>query len=167
MTEARSSCSDCSESLSFQESGIFETQFPEEAYVPTAGRRNREDIGLELASLVSQIEALVERFRREEGSEGRVEGDKGNNQSKISGKGIPRSRNDLSYEFLICRQRIQEFERKIRKLGNVDYVQGLEEKISLLMQESQRLEEEKAEMEEAENDSRNLCQRYFLPFTCN
>jgi hypothetical protein len=47
----------------------------------------------------------------------------------------------------------------------VSYAHSLEERVERLIQENRKLEEERAEMEEAENDSRRECQRYEVNLT--
>lgn len=58
------------------------------------------------------------------------------------------------------KQRVQVLERRVSQLGDLSYVHRLEEKVLVLSGENSRLEEERSEMEEAENDLRHRAQRY-------
>ncbi|CAG7786985.1 unnamed protein product [Allacma fusca] len=190
VAESRSSCSDCSDSLSLQESGIFDSQsVNDDAYttaLTAAGFSNvpihKEDISRELTDLTTQIENLVLRFAEGSGNTGNGESTNresttGGNMEPVRGLDSASSRGsggsgptstarskvkrgqDLTSELKSCRQRIQEFERRLTQFADINYVNSLEDKVSLLIQENQRLEEERSEMEEAENDSRHQCQR--------
>ena len=219
MAESRSSCSDCSDSLSLQESGIFDSHSVNDDSYAAAGHGpgmahlsgppNREDISRELANLTSQIENLVLRFTsdgrnernsggdasstssRSSAADGSEDGNGGplvqepllsnsntssssssrstsnnlrpttttNSQSNNIGRSKMKRGQDLSNELKSCRQKMQEFEMRLTQIPDINYVNSLEDKVSLLIQENQRLEEERAEMEEAENDSRHQCQR--------
>lgn len=151
-TESRSSCSsDCSETLSFQESGIFDGQGSDDG-LPSP-RSSRTHISRELVNLTFQIEELLRRYN--EGSDSRQE-KRLDTLERLNKLDVA---SDLSY----CRQRIQEFEKRLSQMNDtssITHMRSLEDKVNHLLVENKRLEEERAEIEEAENDNRYLCQRY-------
>lgn len=125
----------------------------------------RLTISRELVSLTFQIEELLRRFN--EGVDD--SGGSGSGSPSGPGGGIDslsvstrrgKTSYDLASELQSCRQRIQEFERRLASMSDGNYIQGLEEKVSYLLNENRRLEDERAEIEEAENDNRLMCQRY-------
>lgn len=156
VTESRSSCSDCSESLSLQESGIFDSQSTEDSPLPNVCRLT---ISRELVSLTFQIEELLRRFN-EGVDESSGSGSPGVIDSLCVSTRRGKTSHDLASELQSCRQRIQEFERRLAAMSDGNYIQGLEEKVNFLLNENRRLEDERAEIEEAENDNRLMCQRY-------
>jgi len=153
--ESRSSCSsDCSESVSLQESGIFESHGSDDG-TPNGGCK--PSINRELACLTFQIEELLHRYD-DSGSEV----NKRDHSPSLENLASPKHRsspNHLTTEIQMCRQKISEFERRLSLLSDVNYIRSLEEKVNYLLKENKRLEEERAEIEEAENDNRHLCQR--------
>ncbi|CAL8078072.1 unnamed protein product [Orchesella dallaii] len=153
VTESRSSCSDCSESLSLQESGIFDSQSTEDSPVSNVCRLT---ISRELVSLTFQIEELLRRFN--EGVDEGGSGSPGIDTLSVSTR-RGKTSHDLASELQSCRQRIQEFERRLAAMSDGNYIQSLEEKVNFLLNENRRLEDERAEIEEAENDNRLMCQR--------
>lgn len=158
VTESRSSCSDCSESLSLQESGIFDSQSTEDSPLSTVCRLT---ISRELVSLTFQIEELLRRFNEgvdESGSGSPGASVEGGLQCVVSTR-RGKTSYDLASDLQACRQRIQEFERRLAAMSDGNYIQGLEEKVNFLLNENRRLEDERAEIEEAENDNRLMCQR--------
>ncbi|XP_035713215.1 sporulation-specific protein 15 isoform X3 [Folsomia candida] len=147
-TESRSSCSsDCSESLSLQESGIFDGQGSDDGL--SSPRSGRNHISRELANLTFQIEELLRRYN--EGAESRGQ------EKRLDT--LERSKFNVASDLSYCRQRIQEFEKRLSQMNDITYMRSLEDKVNLLLVDNKRLEEERAEIEEAENDTRYLCQR--------
>lgn len=147
MTESRSSCSsDCSESLSLQESGIFDGQGSDDGF--PSPRSGKSHISRELANLTFQIEELLRRYN--EGTDSRQE-------KRLDT--LERSKVDLASDLSYCRQRIQEFEKRLSQMNDITYMRSLEDKVNSLLVENKRLEQERTEIEEAENDNRYLCQR--------
>ena len=148
--------------MSLQESGIFESQYTEES----GSTSRNEDVSRELTTLTSQIESLVLRFT--EGTQEKdyddSKGDFTSPHSRNEGGGTSKRGNlpspDVSSELKFCRQRIEEFERRLTQFADLTYIHSLEDKVAILIHQNQKLEEERAEMEEAENDSRHECQRY-------
>jgi hypothetical protein len=162
VTESRSSCSsDCSESVSLQESGIFDGHGSDDGVILSNGCRT--SINRELASLTFQIEELLHRYNHDGGGAMTTDQSAGRRESSPPMLGSPRQRaspNYLASEIQSCRQKISEFERRLSLINDVNYIKSLEEKVNYLLTENKRVEEERAEIEEAENDNRHLCQKY-------
>lgn len=131
-----------------QESGIFDGQGSDDGL--SSPRSGRNHISRELANLTFQIEELLRRYN--EGAESRGQ------EKRLDT--LERSKFNVASDLSYCRQRIQEFEKRLSQMNDITYMRSLEDKVNLLLVDNKRLEEERAEIEEAENDTRYLCQRY-------
>ncbi len=125
-----------------QESGIFDGQGSDDG-LPSA-RSGRSHISCELANLTFQIEELLRRYNEGSGS------DSSRQEKRLDM--LEKNKLNIVSDLGYCRQRIQEFEKRLSQMNDITHIRNLEDKCK-------RLEEERTEMEEAENDNRYLCQR--------